>query len=333
MSMIDLFTPSHRHGLRNLIIALLAIVVVAGIAIVAVVHATHNESGSSNVQSIRGPLDSVSVSGRIGAIPVVTMGQPVTVNLAKAKVLETGTGREITKDSPILLAITSFDGKTGENLSADGRPDLVVGSADQATLNDALLDIVVGLHEGSRVLVAHPLASSQGEAAKTSDQGTELLVIDILYSIANGSEDTGESSGVLSVTMTDEGPVIEHGSDVPTDVTTQILIKGEGQQVTSSDQIVVQYAAVGWNDGVVRASTWQTGKPEVVSMLTAMTGLKQTLVDQRVGSRLAISIPPDLANGDDTLCIVIDILGTEPASDNASQSDASAEHTGVAPSD
>lgn len=332
MSMIDLFTPSHRHGLRNLIIALLAIVVVAGIAIVAVVHATHNESGSSN-ESIRGPLDSVSVSGRIGAIPVVTMGQPVTVNLAKAKVLETGTGREITKDSPILLAITSFDGKTGENLSADGRPDLVVGSADQATLNDALLDIVVGLHEGSRVLVAHPLASSQGEAAKASDQDTELLVIDILYSIANGSEDTGESSGVLSVKMTDEGPVIEHGSDVPTDVTTQILIKGEGQQVTSSDQIVVQYAAVGWNDGVVRASTWQTGKPEVVSMLTAMTGLKQTLVDQRVGSRLAISIPPDLANGDDTLCIVIDILGTEPASDNASQSGASAEHTGVAPSD
>ena len=68
-------------------------------------------------------------------------------------------------------------------------------------------------------------------------------------------------------------------------------------------------------------------------MLTAMTGLKQTLVDQRVGSRLAISIPPDLANGDDTLCIVIDILGAEPASDNASQSGASAEQTGATPSD
>ena len=43
-----------------------------------------------------------------------------------------------------------------------------------------------------------------------------------------------------------------------------------------------------------------------------MRGLQTALVDQKVGSRLAITIPPDLAAGDDTLCFVIDILGTEP---------------------
>ena len=43
-----------------------------------------------------------------------------------------------------------------------------------------------------------------------------------------------------------------------------------------------------------------------------MKGLATALVDQKVGSRLAITIPPDLAAGDDTLCVVIDILGTEP---------------------
>ena len=252
MSMIDLFKPSYRHGLRNLTIALLATVVVAGAAIIAVVHATHNDSGSSKVQGIRGPLDSVSVSGRIGAIPVVTMGQPVAVNVAKAKVLEIGTGRQITKDSPILLAITSFDGKTGENLSADGRPDLVVGSADQATLNDALLDIVVGLHEGSRVLVAHPLASSQSKLAKPTDQDSELLVIDILYSIANGSEDTGESSGVLSVTMTDEGPVIEHGSDVPTDVTTGHIERSDCGSVRRSGMERRRCSSIDMADGQAR---------------------------------------------------------------------------------
>ena len=55
-----------------------------------------------------------------------------------------------------------------------------------------------------------------------------------------------------------------------------------------------------------------------------MKGLATALVDQKVGSRLAVTIPPDLAAGDDTLCVVIDILGTEPASatngDHAPQS-------------
>ena len=52
--------------------------------------------------------------------------------------------------------------------------------------------------------------------------------------------------------------------------------------------------------------------PEVINLGTAMKGLATALVDQKVGSRLAITIPPDLAAGDDTLCVVIDILGTEP---------------------
>ena len=64
--------------------------------------------------------------------------------------------------------------------------------------------------------------------------------------------------------------------------------------------------------------------PAVVNLNTAMKGLANALVDQKVGSRLAITIPPDLAAGDDTLCVVIDILGTEPGSatagDNAPQS-------------
>ena len=52
-----------------------------------------------------------------------------------------------------------------------------------------------------------------------------------------------------------------------------------------------------------------------LNLKTAMKGLSETLVDQKVGSRLAITVPPDLAEWDDTLCIVIDVLGTEPPVD------------------
>ena len=38
----------------------------------------------------------------------------------------------------------------------------------------------------------------------------------------------------------------------------------------------------------------------------------EALVDQRVGSRLVVTIPPELATGDDTLVAVVDVLGTSP---------------------
>ena len=58
--------------------------------------------------------------------------------------------------------------------------------------------------------------------------------------------------------------------------------------------------------------------PERLDMATIMPGLQQGLVDQRVGSRLAITIPPDLAEGDDTLCVLVDILATYPPSPSTS---------------
>ena len=120
------------------------------------------------------------------------------------------------------------------------------------------------------------------------------------------------SNGPLTVNIVPEGPIITHGTTVPDRVTTQTLIKGDGIQVHESDRVVAQFTAVGWNDGVVRVSTWETGVPQVINLGKAMRGLQTALVDQKVGSRLAITIPPDLAAGDDTLCFVIDILGTEP---------------------
>ena len=120
--------------------------------------------------------------------------------------------------------------------------------------------------------------------------------------------------------MSPEGLLISHIATLPGGVTTQVLIKGDGVQVHEGDRVVAQFTVLGWTDGVVRVNTWETGVPAVVNLNTAMKGLTNALVDQKVGSRLAITIPPDLAAGDDTLCVVIDILGTEPGTSTAGDS-------------
>lgn len=251
-------------------------------------------------------FDRVTVSGRVGATPTIEIKAPLEVDGFKARVLEAGSGREITEGSPVLVSVTAFDGTSGRMLSESGRPQMSLGIVGSGQIDEDLSRLVTGKREGTRVLAFRSITMGDG-----STNTIEVDVVDILPSIATGTS-VDASVGPMSVEMSPEGPIISHIDTLPGGVTTQTLIKGDGVQVHEGDRVVAQFTVLGWTDGTVRVSTWETGVPEVINLGTAMKGLATALVDQKVGSRLAITIPPDLAAGDDTLCVVIDILGTEP---------------------
>lgn len=251
-------------------------------------------------------FDRVTVSGRVGATPTIEIKAPLEVDGFKARVLEAGSGREITEGSPVLVSVTAFDGNSGRMLSESGRPQMSLGIVGSGQIDEDLSRLVTGKREGTRVLAFRSITMGDG-----STNTIEVDVVDILPSIATGTS-VDASVGPMSVEMSPEGPIISHIDTLPGGVTTQTLIKGDGVQVHEGDRVVAQFTVLGWTDGTVRVSTWETGVPEVINLGTAMKGLATALVDQKVGSRLAITIPPDLAAGDDTLCVVIDILGTEP---------------------
>ena len=251
-------------------------------------------------------FDRVTVSGRVGATPTIEIKAPLEIDGFKARVLEEGSGREITEGSPVLVSVTAFDGTNGRMLSESGRPQMSLGIVGSGQIDDDLSRLVTGKREGTRVLAFRSITTGDG-----SPNTIEVDVVDILPSIATGTS-VDASVGPMSVEMSPDGPIISHIDTLPGGVTTQTLIKGDGVQVHEGDRVVAQFTVLGWTDGTVRVSTWETGVPEVINLGTAMKGLATALVDQKVGSRLAITIPPDLAAGDDTLCVVIDILGTEP---------------------
>ena len=256
----------------------------------------------------------MTVSGRVGATPTIDIKAPLDVDGFKARVIEEGTGREITEGSPVLVSVTAFDGTSGRMLSESGRPQMSLGIVGSDQISSDLAMLVTGKHEGSRILAFRTVAMGDG-----SPNTREIDVVDILPSIATGTS-VDATVGPMSVEMSPEGPLISHIATLPGGVTTQVLIKGDGVQVHEGDRVVAQFTVLGWTDGVVRVNTWETGVPAVVNLNTAMKGLTNALVDQKVGSRLAITIPPDLAAGDDTLCVVIDILGTEPGTSTAGDS-------------
>ncbi|MDC4233351.1 peptidylprolyl isomerase [Actinomyces sp. B33] len=318
-----------RPGRARAAIVVIAATLLLAVGIAAAMWAIHRGRGDSpgvDPQSAASVFDVVAVSGRVGATPVVALESPARVTALKSRVIATGAGRQITPDSPVLLAVTAFDGATGENLSPQGRPQLVVGAAGEADLGEDLAGLVIGQPEGTRLLVVRPIGGGDGPDAPA----VEVDVVDVLATIAYGDEVIGEQIGALQVTMSPEGPVIRHGEEPPGGITIQTLVAGGGGQVREDDALVAQFAVVGWADGMVRSSTWTTGVPELIVLERAMPGLRQALVDQRIGSRLAITIPPDMADGDDTLCVVIDLLGVEPAHGGPADDD-SPQSQGAAP--
>lgn len=255
------------------------------------------------VQAVEGPLDNVSVTGRPGSQPVLSLSAPVDVQSTKLRVQTRGEGRQIVQDSPVLVSLTAFDGQTGRNLNPDGAANLILGTANETDLGPLLSTLLIGANEGARLVVARPL-----------DDGTsEIDVIDVLYTIAKGEVNAG-SAGPLAVSFSDDGPIVTHEEgDPPSDLVVQVLNFGSGAQVKTDDVVVVQYLAGTWAGQRLVGSTWASGAPVMVDLSSSMPGVRDALVDQKVGSRLAVTIPAEMATGEDNLYVVVDILGAMPA--------------------
>lgn len=109
----------------------------------------------------------------------------------------------------------------------------------------------------------------------------------------------------------------------PTDLRVEILEQGDGAEVQTGQTIVVNYLGQVWN-GDVFDNSYDRGStisfPIGVGMVIA--GWDQSLVGQKIGTRLLVSIPAPLGYGDrgvpqagirggDTLVFVVDVVGVE----------------------
>lgn len=322
---------SHRGGLprirRRVLVACLVTLLLVCVGAAVLVWYPRVVASSSATDTPQSVMDRISVSGRVGATPVLRVDLPLEIRGTKHRVVTRGEGRVIRSGDPVLLAVTSFNGADGKMLTPSGHPRILIGTAAADSIGADLAREVVGHAEGTRLLVVRrtqPTEENTPSSSPTTQAGStpipayssEIEVLDILPSLADGqaSGTASSSAAPLTVTLGDEGPVISHGADLPAGPTLQPLVTGAGAQVRSDDDVIAQFIVTGWSDGQERESTWRTGTPQRVRMSDIMPGLRQLLVDQRVGSRLAITIPPDQATGDDTLCVVIDILATEPSS-------------------
>ncbi len=123
-----------------------------------------------------------------------------------------------------------------------------------------------------------------------------------------------------------------------------VLTVGDGATVASGDLLVVDYLGQVWG-GDVFDTSYDRGVPAAFAIGTGavIEGWDSSLVGQQVGSRIVLTIPPDLGygsagndaagiTGTDTLVFVVDILDTYSGdSAGAADAEATAEASTVGP--
>ncbi len=105
-------------------------------------------------------------------------------------------------------------------------------------------------------------------------------------------------------------------SDPPKTLVVQPLIKGDGPKVGAGDLVTFDYAWYTWDGKLVESS--YAADPGSAELAKLLPGLKKGLVNQTVGSRVLLVVPP--ADGypsgnaspkiekNTTLVFVVDIL-------------------------
>lgn len=295
-------------------------------------------TGASASASASGPVvsaDDIKVEGQIGSKPKVTFpaGTPALTSTTRTIIEGEGTPAKDGDTVTAKVTVYTWDGK--ENKSAGSAYDLdraeFVSVSPQ--LPKPLHEALLGAKPGSRtmaVIAKDSLESAQVEEAKKQgvdfDSSNQVLVIDVVSAVAKAVHGTAVDPGIKGVKLEnpggDQAPKLTTKTDAkPSDkLVVKTVIKGTGPKVESGQQIMAHYIGKIWGSDKQFDSSWDRGQPASFSLDQVVKGWSEGLTGVPVGSRVLLTIPPDLGygkdgneqagiKGTDTLVFVVDVLG------------------------
>jgi peptidylprolyl isomerase len=272
-------------------------------------------------------LDQLAVSGEFGKAPKVTVKAPWAINKTQTKVLKDSDGAVIKNGQSVEVDYFAVNARTGKKFDDSySRGEPAAFNLDQVV--PGFKKGLVGQKQGSRVLVAMPGAdgydASGGNPQAAIEVGDSLVfVIDVVSVQLSGpqGETVAPKAGLPVVTDKGGKPSISvPKTAAPTTLQIQPLIKGTGKKVAATDTVTFNYRWVAYKDGRLLEDSY-SGTPGSAALSGLLPGLQKGLVDQTVGSRVLLVVPP--ADGypegnakpkidkGETLVFVVDILFTQ----------------------
>lgn len=174
-----------------------------------------------------------------------------------------------------------------------------------------------------------------------------VVVIVGLVSWLGGSDDDAAVETTVAETLAPamstlpagEKPEVTIPDEVPTELGITVLTEGTGEGAAAGDEIAVQYVGVLSADGTEFDSSYDAGQAFTFVLGTGavIEGWDQGLIGAKVGSRIQLDIPADLAYGDQAagdvitpgsaLTFVVDVVGLTKA--ETTETTAATETTGT----
>ena len=274
----------------------------------------------------------VTADGAFLADPAATFPTPLVATSNDVHVVSKGDGERVTTEDGVNITVSLYDGKSGEPLMTQGGPITQVQLRVFVTGNFPFTSGLSCATVGSRVVTTGPAPAILGDSAEglgLAQSDTIVVVTDIddaFMGKANGVDQIPQS-GYPAVVLAPNGrPGITFTSaPPPSELRFAALKQGNGVAVEEGDSIIVNMTSSVWDTKEVFSSTWDTDAPGTITVAKndgqnngVVEGLAQALVGQKVGSQVAVIVPPELgyAAGSapagvtetSTLFYVVDIL-------------------------
>lgn len=287
------------------------------------------QSPSGNARS--GSVEDVTVSGAVGQKPTVKVPAPMSFATTQSSVVKgQGSGPAADGNATVTanyMLVNASTGKTIEESWSSGQTArLTLGARLLPGLNKGL----TGAQEGQRVVIAMAPGDAFGDQGASGGikPGDSLVwVVDVVKveplqvmkalppsneipSVVTGQD--GKPTGFKATGATPEQ--VDH-------LGAWMLKQGQGPAVQPGQEITVNYLGALYPDGKVFDESY-TKQPATfgIGVGQVIPGWDKALVGQKVGSRLVLTIPSDLAYGaagrpqggipgDADLIFVVDIVG------------------------
>ena len=308
---------------RRLVLGLVAPLLLTSLA------ACGDDDGGTDAAS-GGGLDTVKIEGDVGTAPKVTWDGRVDVSKVETKTLITGDGPEVRTDDQVLAHLWVGNGFTQEmalDTYEEKKPELI-------TVNDQVgkvfRDAIEGQTVGSRVAVAAPASDAFGEGGNPTlgigNEDSVVIVVDLVSGVLDGPQGSDKDAPDWTPAIVDKDDVPDSfdftGTPEPASrLRIAPLVQGDGATVEKGQTIVVNYFGQVYDGETPFDSSFSRGTPASfqIGVGAVVKGWDEALVGRAVGSRVLLSIPPDLGYGEkgnkqagikgtDTLYFVVDIL-------------------------
>ncbi|MDD7541799.1 MAG: hypothetical protein SPK50_05910 [Mobiluncus porci] len=243
----------------------------------------------------------IEVLGAVGAQPVLSLSEPLPLDKASTQILLKGTGKKVTVGRTVALRITVFSGLDGKLLSAGGDDSVLVGKLSPEVLGSEVYNTVQNATEGSRYLLKQPV----------KDKGTsrmEIGVIDVIPTELSGTMQPLPPESGIGISEENEVLTPSVSGEFTGDFRVDTLLDGKGATVSVGQTVLVRYLEYSFsNPPALLKDHWE----EPVKLRldgTLQSGVMRAIIDQKIGSRIVVQVPPAQGAGNQATILMIDVL-------------------------